>query len=160
MSKGETSFYRRLMAIKTSGLSEELKTLILLLASKWGDEMNLKSLNVTHLSGAMTNEVYRVSWPSHIEGVVRTILIRVYGKGVDVFFNRDDEIRTFEFISMHGHGPKLLGHFPGGRVEEFIHARVRKYLNFCTLFFILVNNLNIWCVFVLIRYCAKAKGVG
>ncbi|KAM7518655.1 hypothetical protein LguiB_017617 [Lonicera macranthoides] len=111
------------MTIKANSLPEELKTLILLLASKWGDEMNLKSLNVTHLSGAMTNEVYRVSWPSHIKDVVRTILVRVYGEGVDVFFNRDDEIRTFEFISMHGHGPKLLGHFPGGRVEEFIHAR-------------------------------------
>ncbi|XP_010543053.1 PREDICTED: probable choline kinase 3 isoform X2 [Tarenaya hassleriana] len=36
---------------------------------------------------------------------------------------RDDEIRTFEFVSRHGHGPKLLGRFAGGRVEEFIHAR-------------------------------------
>ncbi|KAF9587398.1 hypothetical protein IFM89_002038 [Coptis chinensis] len=30
---------------------------------------------------------------------------------------------TFESMSKHGQGPHLLGRFPTGRVEEFIHAR-------------------------------------
>ncbi|KAL8166885.1 hypothetical protein V2J09_008384 [Rumex salicifolius] len=49
--------------------------------------------------------------------------MRIYGGGVDIFFNRDEEIRTFECLSKHGQGPRLLGRFPEGRVEEFIHAR-------------------------------------
>lgn len=32
-------------------------------------------------------------------------------------------MRTFECMSRHGHGPRLLGRFSNGRVEEFIHAR-------------------------------------
>lgn len=53
----------------------------------------------------------------------RVVLVRVYGEGADIFFNRDDEIRTFEAVSRSGHGPRLLGRFPNGRVEEFLHAR-------------------------------------
>ncbi|MED6169344.1 hypothetical protein PIB30_020475 [Stylosanthes scabra] len=51
------------------------------------------------------------------------VLVRIYGQGVDVFFDRRDEIRTFEFMSKHGQGPSLLGRFANGRIEEFIHAR-------------------------------------
>jgi hypothetical protein len=31
--------------------------------------------------------------------VVSKVLVRVYGEGVKVFFNRDDEVRTFECVS-------------------------------------------------------------
>lgn len=117
------------MAVKTNGfiegsLPEELLELLISLASNWGDLIDFNVLKVIHLSGAMTNEVYRISWPTKTEGVLRTVLVRIYGKGVDVFFNRDEEIRTFQCLSMHGQGPRLLGQFPVGRVEEFIHARV------------------------------------
>ncbi|KAK3009565.1 hypothetical protein RJ639_013542 [Escallonia herrerae] len=116
------------MAVKTNGLregtiSEELMKLFLSLASNWGDVVNTNTFKVIHLTGAMTNEVYRISWPTKAEGAVRTVLVRIYGEGVEIFFNRDEEIRTFESISMHGHGPRLLGQFSEGRVEEFIHAR-------------------------------------
>lgn len=117
------------MAVKTNGfvegtLPEELMTVLASLASNWGDAIDFSAVNVVHLSGAMTNEVYRISWPTKTENVVRTVLVRVYGDGVEFFFDREDEIRTFESLSSHGHGPKLLGHFGKGRVEEFIHARV------------------------------------
>ncbi|XP_040376363.1 probable choline kinase 2 [Oryza brachyantha] len=49
--------------------------------------------------------------------------VRVYREGVEVFFDRETEVRTFECMSRHGHGPRLLGRFPNGRVEEFIHTR-------------------------------------
>lgn len=82
------------------------------------------------LKGAMTNEVYRARWATGSgdssapgQSDARTVLVRVYGEGVDLFFDREDEVRTFEFMSRHGHGPRLLGRFPNGRVEEFIHAR-------------------------------------
>lgn len=117
------------MAVMTNGfieggLPEELLKVLIQLATNWGDLIDVSLLKVMHLSGAMTNEVYRISWPTKTEGVLRTVLVRIYGEGVDVFFNREEEIRTFQCLSMHGQGPRLLGQFPEGRVEEFIHARV------------------------------------
>lgn len=122
------------MAVKTNGflegrVPEELMKLLLSLASNWGDLIDFRALKVVHLSGAMTNEVYRVSWPTKMENIARTVLVRIYGEGAELFFNRDEEIRAFECLSMHGYGPKLLGHFREGRVEEFIHARVCESVN-------------------------------
>ncbi|XP_062159492.1 probable choline kinase 1 [Alnus glutinosa] len=117
------------MAIKTNGfvkdcLPEELKKVLRSVAASWGDVIDdMGALRVIRLSGAMTNEVYQINWPTKNGEIVRKVLVRVYGKGVEVFFNRDDEIRTFECVSKHGQGPRLLGRFPDGRVEEFIHAR-------------------------------------
>ncbi|KAG8377279.1 hypothetical protein BUALT_Bualt08G0037700 [Buddleja alternifolia] len=115
------------MAVKTNGfegtLPDELMKLLLSLASNWGDVIDLNSLKVIHLSGAMTNEVYKISWPKKLENSHTTVLVRIYGEGVELFFDRDEEIRTFKNLSMHGYGPKLLGQFREGRVEEFIHAR-------------------------------------
>ncbi|KAL8058324.1 hypothetical protein ABFS82_03G010300 [Erythranthe guttata] len=117
------------MAVKNNEIgegefSEELMKLLKSVAySNWGDLIDSKSLNVVHLSGAMTNKVYRISWPTKIESVARTVLVRIYGEGVDLFFNREDEIQTFKSLSGHGYGPKLLGQFCEGRIEEFIHAR-------------------------------------
>ncbi|KAI4371486.1 hypothetical protein MLD38_019714 [Melastoma candidum] len=93
------------------------------LASKWEDVVDTKALEIIPLKGAMTNEVYQINWPTNKENVSRKVLLRIYGEGVEVFFDRDDEIRTFEFMSSHGQGPRLLGRFPNGRIEEFINAR-------------------------------------
>ncbi|KHN41255.1 Choline/ethanolamine kinase [Glycine soja] len=71
----------------------------------------------------MTNEVFQIKWPTTTGELSRKVLVRMYGEGVDVFFNRDNEIQTFEFMSKNGQGPRLLGRFMNGRVEEFIHAR-------------------------------------
>ncbi|KAL4565929.1 hypothetical protein LXL04_030035 [Taraxacum kok-saghyz] len=104
--------------------SEELMKLLLTLASNWGDVFDANKVKVTHLSGAMTNVVYRLTWPqNNAANDDRTVLVRIYGEGSDIFFDREEEIRTFESISTHGHGPRLLGQCPQGRVEEFIHAK-------------------------------------
>ncbi|XP_057993800.1 probable choline kinase 1 isoform X1 [Hevea brasiliensis] len=117
------------MAIKTKGFFEgifpdELKKILQSVASEWGDVVdNMDSLQVIPLKGAMTNEVFQINWPTKSGDVIRKLLIRIYGEGVEVFFKRDDEVRTFECMSRHGQGPRLLGRFADGRVEEFIHAR-------------------------------------
>lgn len=123
------------MAIKSNGftkghLPEELKELLTAVASDWGDKIDQdmeEALQVSRLTGAMTNEVYEIKWRtrnSKSEAELdRKVVVRVYGEGVEVFFNREDEIRTFECLSKHGCGPRLLGQFSHGRVEEFIHAR-------------------------------------
>lgn len=118
------------MAIKTNGflegsLPEELMQILVTLASTWEDVNDPNSIQVKRLSGALTNEVFEIVWPNEkVDLHHRKVLVRIYGEGVEVFFNRDDEIRTFENLSCHGQGPRLLGRFPDGRVEEFLHARV------------------------------------
>ena len=103
------------------------------LASAWADVADCRDLEVVPLKGAMTNEVFRIKWKaSDGEGPApppRVALVRIYGEGVELFFDREDEIRTFEAMSRHGQGPRLLGRFPNGRVEEFIHAKV-NFLDF------------------------------
>ncbi|XP_050213663.1 probable choline kinase 1 isoform X2 [Mercurialis annua] len=117
------------MTVKTNGFMEgvfpdELKKILESLGSEWGDVVDdMESLQVIPLKGAMTNEVFQINWPTKSGDVNRKLLIRIYGEGVELFFKRDDEIRTFECMSKHGQGPRLLGRFADGRVEEFIHAR-------------------------------------
>ncbi|GMH00958.1 hypothetical protein Nepgr_002797 [Nepenthes gracilis] len=116
------------MTLKTNGFSkaalpEELIQILVTIASSWEDVKNPNEIQVIHLSGAMTNEVLQVTWPTQNDDFQRVVLVRIYGQGMEIFFDRDDEIRTFERISEHGQGPQLLGRFSDGRVEEFIHAR-------------------------------------
>ncbi|TKY49752.1 choline kinase 2 [Spatholobus suberectus] len=108
---------------KVDCLPEEAKEILKSLASKWEDVLDANALQVIPLKGAMTNEVFQIKWPTTIRETSRRVLVRIYGEGVDVFFDRGDEIRTFEFMSKNGQGPRLLGRFTNGRVEEFIHAR-------------------------------------
>ncbi|XP_024449917.1 probable choline kinase 1 isoform X2 [Populus trichocarpa] len=117
------------MVMKTNGFIEggfpdELKRVLRSVGSEWGDVVDdMEALQVVPLKGAMTNEVFRIIWPTKCGNLNRNILVRIYGEGVEAFFNRDNEIRTFECMSKHGQGPRLLGRFADGRVEEFIHAR-------------------------------------
>ncbi|KAA3453716.1 putative choline kinase 1 [Gossypium australe] len=117
------------MAIKKNGFipscaPEELKEVLKAVASEWGDMIkDMEEFHVVPLKGALTNEVFQINWPTKHGDLHQKVLVRVYGEGVEVFFNRDEEIRTFECMSKHGQGPRLLGRFPDGRIEEFIHAR-------------------------------------
>ncbi|KAK9046986.1 hypothetical protein V6N11_052855 [Hibiscus sabdariffa] len=121
------------MAIKKNGYGfgfipssapEELKKVLKEVAAGWGDTIqDIEEFDVIPLKGAMTNEVFQINWPTNHGDLHLKVLVRIYGEGVEVFFNRDDEIRTFECMSKHGQGPRLLGRFPDGRIEEFIHAR-------------------------------------
>ncbi|KAM7263715.1 hypothetical protein ACFE04_001398 [Oxalis oulophora] len=108
---------------KEDRIPTEAKKLIQSLASEWGDNVDPKELQVIPLKGAMTNEVFQIKWRVKNEETSRKVLVRIYGEGVDKFFNREDEIRTFECMSKLGKGPLLLGRFTNGRIEEFIHAR-------------------------------------
>ncbi|KAJ1382233.1 Protein kinase-like domain superfamily [Sesbania bispinosa] len=78
---------------------------------------------VIPLKGAMTNEVFQIKWQTTADETSRKVLVRIYGEGTEIFFDREDEVRAFEFISKNGQGPRLLGRFAQGRIEEFIRAR-------------------------------------
>ncbi|CAJ2638743.1 unnamed protein product [Trifolium pratense] len=104
-------------------LPEEAKEILISLAGKWEDVLDATALQVIPLKGAMTNEVFQIKWPATNGETSRKVVVRIYGEGVEIFFDRGDEIRTFEYMSKNGQGPRLLGRFTNGRVEEFIHAR-------------------------------------
>ncbi|CAN6455809.1 unnamed protein product [Victoria cruziana] len=104
-------------------IPKEALKLLQSLAAGWEDIDDEKELKVVRLKGALTNEVYQCHWLTKNGASRRMVLVRIYGEGVDVFFNRKDEICTFECMSRHGQGPRLLGRFHNGRIEEFIHAR-------------------------------------
>uniref|UniRef100_A0A3Q7F3D3 Uncharacterized protein n=1 Tax=Solanum lycopersicum TaxID=4081 RepID=A0A3Q7F3D3_SOLLC len=110
---------------KEDVIPEEAKVKLKKLASEWDDIVDPNALDVFRLKGAMTNEVYQIKWPSKNPEKQRSrkVLVRIYGKGVDVFFDRQNEIKIFEFMSKQGQGPRLLGRFQSGRIEEFIRAR-------------------------------------
>ncbi|CAI0474101.1 unnamed protein product [Linum tenue] len=101
----------------------EAKEMLKSLASKWEDVTDANALQVIPLKGAMTNEVFQIKWPTKTGELSRKVVVRIYGVGVEVFFDGDNEIQTFEFMSKQGHGPRLLGRFSKGRIEEFIRAR-------------------------------------
>ncbi|XP_057812206.1 probable choline kinase 2 [Salvia miltiorrhiza] len=113
---------------KSARIPDDARKILVRMASEWRDIVDPEALQVVPLKGAMTNEVYQIKWirnSSADEPLPRSkkVLVRIYGAGVDVFFDRENEIRTFEFMSKQGQGPRLLGRFANGRVEEFIHAR-------------------------------------
>ncbi|GLJ18066.1 hypothetical protein SUGI_0318740 [Cryptomeria japonica] len=104
-------------------LPREAESLLHALALNWGDVVDAKQLEINPLKGAMTNEVFECIWKTRKGKKPRKAIVRIYGEGVDLFFNREDEIKTFECMSRLGQGPRLLGRFPSGRIEEFLHAR-------------------------------------
>ncbi|KAG6395846.1 hypothetical protein SASPL_141975 [Salvia splendens] len=115
---------------KSARIPDDARKILVRMAAEWRDIVDPQALQVVPLKGAMTNEVYQIKWirnSSPEEPLPRSkkVLVRIYGAGVDVFFARENEIRTFEFVSKQGQGPRLLGRFANGRVEEFIHARSR-----------------------------------
>lgn len=115
---------------KGKAWGEEVMEVLGRVAWEMGDEMEEieEAMQVIPLNGAMTNQVFQIKWQN--DGVWRRVLMRLYGQGVDVFFDRDDEVRTFQCVSEHGQGPRLLARFAAGRVEEFLYAKVRTNLFF------------------------------
>ncbi|XP_073299200.1 probable choline kinase 2 isoform X2 [Primulina huaijiensis] len=112
---------------KEHRIPDEAMMILKTVAAQWDDIADANALQVIPLKGAMTNEVYQIKWLTNstheLHPRSRKVLVRIYGEGVDIFFDRENEIRTFEFMSRKGQGPLLLGRFSTGRVEEFIRAR-------------------------------------
>ncbi|KAI9098495.1 hypothetical protein K1719_025120 [Acacia pycnantha] len=119
------------MTVKTMELEKgggvtgkEIMEVLATVAAELGDEAEEveETMQVIPLKGAMTNEVFQIKWWSQNGCVLRRVLVRLYGSGVEIFFNREEEVRTFQCVAEHGQGPRLLARFAAGRVEEFLHA--------------------------------------
>lgn len=51
------------------------------------------------------------------------VLLRVYGPQASALIDRDAELAVLGRLSLRKIGPKLLGTFTNGRLEQFLHAR-------------------------------------
>lgn len=87
-------------------------------------------IQVTRLSGALTNAVYVVTPPPHQpppEQMTRKhrkadkVLLRIYGPQVDI--DRDQELGILRRLARRNIGPKMLGTFNNGRFEQFFNAQ-------------------------------------
>lgn len=122
---------------KKDSIPGEVKEMLKSLASEWENVVDINALQVIPLKGAMTNEVFQIKWQTTAGESSRKVLLRTYGEGTGIFFDRDVEVTTFEFMSKSGQGPSLLGRFANGRIEEFINARVMSSLYFSILFIVI-----------------------
>jgi len=109
-------------------LPREASEILKSLATKWENVVDVNALQVIPLKGAMTNEVFQIKWKTTEGESSRKVVARIYGEGTGIFFDRGVEVKTFEFMSKSGQGPRLLGRFDNGRIEEFIRARVMSSL--------------------------------
>ncbi len=88
-----------------------------------------EQVQLTRLSGAMTNCVYIVKTPAlsklipnSTETKSRRVLLRIYGVGVDRFVHRERELVWMCRLSSMKVGPRLIGCFGNGRFEEFVDS--------------------------------------
>ncbi|EYB97905.1 hypothetical protein Y032_0135g1883 [Ancylostoma ceylanicum] len=89
----------------------------------WRDVDNSQFL-LSKMSGGLTNLVFVCSLAPEVPKVgsePRSVLLRIQTQTDTLQLMR--EIAVFTVLSAHGYGPKLLGVFSGGRIEEFIPSR-------------------------------------
>ncbi|KAI1778957.1 kinase-like protein [Hypoxylon cercidicola] len=88
-----------------------------------------EDIDVTRLSGALTNAVYVVSPPENVEilgeGSKRSpakLLLRVYGPQAEHIIDRENELSVLRRLAKKKIGPRLLGTFTNGRFEQYLNA--------------------------------------
>ncbi|KAL3280174.1 hypothetical protein HHI36_017674 [Cryptolaemus montrouzieri] len=95
-------------------------------------EAGINDLQFNRISGGLSNLLYLVSLPEYLHDKIKDepkeVLLRLYGE----YHPKDDseslqtESVIFALLGERGIGPKLYGLFPGGRIEEYIHAKSLK----------------------------------
>ncbi|KAH8699072.1 kinase-like domain-containing protein [Talaromyces proteolyticus] len=91
-------------------------------------------IEVTRLSGALTNAVYMVKPPKFVrpnadrrEPLVPRrpppkLLLRIYGPQVEHLIDREAELQVLRRLGRKNIGPRVLGTFNNGRFEEYFNA--------------------------------------
>uniref|UniRef100_A0A7E4W5J7 Choline/ethanolamine kinase n=1 Tax=Panagrellus redivivus TaxID=6233 RepID=A0A7E4W5J7_PANRE len=93
------------------------------------NKVNLDVFDISKISGGMTNMVFLCSLADSIQPETTEptkAILRVYFNP-DIDKNLVTEIVVFAILAEKKLGPKLLGTFEGGRLEEYIPSRALKY---------------------------------
>jgi len=102
--------------------AELLKVLLKLDVPSWTTQkIALKDIVVTKVSGALTNAVFFVSYPT--APTLQTLLLRVYGPSTGLLISRPRELHTLHILSSrYKIGPRVYGTFDNGRIEEYFDS--------------------------------------
>ncbi|KXN83599.1 Putative choline kinase [Leucoagaricus sp. SymC.cos] len=108
---------------KTPGFASDVFELLRLLHVRYFNATDIlpRGLVIRKISGALTNAVFFVSFPS-TKGI-RTVLLRIYGPSSGSLISRPRELHTLHILSSKYHiGPCIYGTFENGRVEEYFES--------------------------------------
>uniref|UniRef100_T1GKK1 Uncharacterized protein n=1 Tax=Megaselia scalaris TaxID=36166 RepID=T1GKK1_MEGSC len=86
--------------------------------------INSDEIVFKRIMGGLSNYLYYAGLPNKDDqsGEPTELLLRFYGNNHDgEKENIFNELIIFTILSERNLGPKLLGVFPGGRIEEFLH---------------------------------------
>lgn len=91
-------------------------------------KISSQELDIRKVSGGLSNLLYYCALPGSqqpIHGEPTRVLLRIYGQlhGEKALEGLVTESVIFTMLSENQRGPRLLGVFPGGRIEEYIPAR-------------------------------------
>eukprot|EP00005_Dracoamoeba_jomungandri_P007347 CAMPEP_0174266162 /NCGR_PEP_ID=MMETSP0439-20130205/29209_1 /TAXON_ID=0 /ORGANISM="Stereomyxa ramosa, Strain Chinc5" /LENGTH=422 /DNA_ID=CAMNT_0015352961 /DNA_START=49 /DNA_END=1317 /DNA_ORIENTATION=- len=101
-------------------LKEHVLTQLKRIRPKQWSKVQNDEFKMIRMSRAMTNFMFLCSSPSHPE--VDQLLLRIYGIGTEIFFDREKEIESFIFMNQCGLGPELVSQFKNGRFEEYLNV--------------------------------------
>ncbi|KAK8803363.1 hypothetical protein WA158_001057 [Blastocystis sp. Blastoise] len=87
----------------------------------WDTVKSLKDVAVSRVSGAMTNIIYKCHNLIN-DDAYSPVLVRIYGKGSENFFDRKREIELFTVLSDNAFGIKLITKMKEGRVEQWMEG--------------------------------------
>lgn len=101
-----------------------IATIKALRISKWHKrQLTISNLSIKRISGALTNSVYKVEYVDEAQNLkLPILLLRVYGKNLDSIIDRERELNVLVRLSQKNIGPKLLGIFSNGRIEQFLEG--------------------------------------
>ncbi|KAJ9085925.1 hypothetical protein DSO57_1009253 [Entomophthora muscae] len=92
----------------------------------------LTNLKLTRITGALTNSIYAVENLNPPTKGPKKLLLRIYGIGAEQFVDRNKEIAWLSKLSACNVGPKLLGIFGNGRIEEFLESETLTHEDIIT----------------------------
>lgn len=104
------------------------------ISGKWRD-IKEHQLVVRRISGGFTNQMYYCSLPDTIidedSNETQKVIIRIYGEKHFKIPNDDHNKRIVDVViglsvSHFGLGPKILGVFPSGHIQEYIPVNDKR----------------------------------
>lgn len=97
--------------------------------SKIQKYFNSNILNITKMSGGVTNVIYKVVTDEN------TYILRIYGKKSDLIIDRKIEKKIMDYLNNYNISPKILKEYDDCRIEEYFEGvnnvhppKYQKYL--------------------------------
>lgn len=94
--------------------------------SKWHKrQLAIANMSVERILGALTNSIYKLEYKDSAMNLsLPALLLRVYGRNVDLIVDRDSELEVLIKLLQKKIGPRLLGIFANGRIEQFLEGYI------------------------------------